>query len=71
MNQMKYNEFNSPISVDFVPHGCVCGWCGQPAERQLTAIGGLYHNQSGVFCCSCGEHFSEIVINSAQTSVRS
>ena len=71
MNRMKYNQFNSPISVDFVPPGHVCGWCGRPAERQLTAIGGTYHNQSGVFCRSCGEHFSEAVINSAQTSFMS
>jgi hypothetical protein len=58
---MSYNEFQRPISVDFVPCGRVCEWCGQPAERQLTAIGGIYHNRSGVFCDQCGEQFLENV----------
>jgi hypothetical protein len=68
---MKYDEFHRPISVDFVPRGRVCEWCGKPAERQLTAIGGTYHNQSGAFCHSCGELFLGAVINSTQTSARS
>lgn len=59
---MKYNEFQRPIAVDFAPCGHVCGWCGQPAERQLTAIGGAYHNQRGVFCRLCGEKFFECVV---------
>jgi hypothetical protein len=63
---MKYNEFHRPISADFAPRGSVCEWCGQPAERQLTAIGGTYHNQSGVFCRPCGEKFLETVIHSIQ-----
>ena len=67
MKHLKYDEFNRPISVDFAPRGRVCGWCGQPAERQLTAIGGCYHNQSGVFCRLCGEQFLAVLINSAQT----
>ena len=54
---MKYNEFQQPIAVDFAPRGRVCEWCGQPAERQLTAIGGNHHNRSGIFCCLCGEKF--------------
>ena len=58
---MKYNEFHRPVSVDFAPRGSACEWCGQPAERQLTAIGGTFHNESG------GEQFSEAVTNSAQT----
>jgi hypothetical protein len=61
---MKYNEFHRPVSVDFAPRGSVCEWCGKPAERQLTAIGGTFHNESGIFCRSCGEQFSEAVINS-------
>ncbi len=68
MNQLKYDEFNRPVSVDFVPHGRVCGWCDKPAERQLTAIGGAYHNQSGVFCRMCGERFLAIVINAAEAT---
>jgi ribosomal protein L37E len=66
---MKYNEFRRPVSVDFAPRGSVCEWCGQPAERQLTAIGGTFHNESGIFCRACGEQFSEAVINSAQASI--
>jgi len=59
---MKYNEFQRPIAIDFAPRGRVCEWCGQPAERQLTAIGGTHHNQSGIFCGLCGEKFLENVI---------
>ncbi len=62
------NEFRRPISVDFAPRGSFCEWCGKPAERQLTAIGGTYHNESGLFCRSCGERFSQAVTNSLQIS---
>lgn len=65
---MQNNEFHRPFSVDFVPRGSVCEWCGQPAERQLTAIGGTFHNESGIFCRPCGMQFSEVVVNSVQTS---
>lgn len=61
---MPINEFHRPVSVDFAPRGSLCEWCGKPAERQLTAIGGVYHNESGVFCRSCGEKFSQAVTNS-------
>jgi hypothetical protein len=60
---MSYNEFRRPISVDSVPRGSRCEWCGKPAEVQLTAIGGIAHNESGLFCRSCGEDFSRAVIN--------
>jgi len=63
---MPANEFRRPVSVDFAPHGSSCEWCGKPAERQLTAIGGSYHNESGIFCRPCGEKFSQAVINAAQ-----
>jgi hypothetical protein len=63
-----YDEFRCPVSVDFTPCGRACGWCGQPAERQLTAIGGPCHNQSGAFCRLCGEQFLAAVINSTRTS---
>jgi hypothetical protein len=59
---MSYNEFQRPISVDLVPYGRTCEWCDQPAERQLTAIGGIYHNRNGVFCDQCGQKFLECVI---------
>jgi len=62
---MKYSEFQRLISVDFAPRGCVCEWCGQPAERQLTAIGGAYHNWSGAFCRSCGKQFFKCVIRAS------
>ena len=61
---MPYNEFSRPISADLAPLGSVCEWCGKPAEQQLTAIGGSYHNESGLFCRSCGEQFLQGVINS-------
>lgn len=63
---MQSNEFRRPVSVDFAPRGSQCEWCGKPAEKHLTAIGGAYHNESGVFCRSCGEKFSQFVVNAAQ-----
>ena len=66
---MQKNEFCRPISVDFAPRGSRCEWCGKPAERQLTAIGGAYHNESGLFCRSCGEQFSQAVMNSLKQTV--
>lgn len=57
------NEFCRPISSDFVPRGSICGWCGKPAERQLTAIGGSSHNGSGLFCLPCGEQFTQAIVN--------
>jgi len=61
---MSFNEFRRPISVDSAPRGSQCEWCGQPAVQQLTAIGGRYHNDSGLFCGSCGEKFAQVVMNS-------
>ena len=60
---MSENEFTRSVSVDGVPRGSRCEWCGKPAEVQLTAIGGLSHNDSGLFCRSCGEDFTRAVIN--------
>ena len=65
---MSINEFRRPVSVDFAPRGSQCEWCGKPAERQLTAIGGTFHNESGVFCRSCGEKFSQAVVSSLTTA---
>jgi hypothetical protein len=53
------NEFQRPVSVDFAPQGSHCEWCGKPAERQLTAVGGSHHNESGAFCRPCGEQFTK------------
>ena len=55
------NEFRRPVSIDSVPRGSLCEWCGKPAVVQLTAIGGLAHNESGLFCRSCGEDFTRAV----------
>jgi len=62
---MSNNEFRRTISVDSAPRGSLCEWCGKPAEQQLTAIGGMYHNESGLFCRACGEKFSQAIANAA------
>ncbi len=62
---MPINEFTRSVSVDFAPRGSVCEWCGKPAERQLTAIGGIFHNESGLFCRPCGEKFAQTVATAA------
>jgi len=64
MSNNELNEFRRPFSIDFAPRGSLCEWCGKPAEQQLTAIGGIFHNESGLFCRPCGEQFSLVVINS-------
>jgi len=61
------NEFSRPISADLAPVGSTCEWCDKPAEQQLTAIGGSYHNESGLFCRSCGEQFLQGVVNSLRS----
>jgi hypothetical protein len=63
---MPTNEFTRLVSVDFAPRGSVCEWCGNLAERQLTAIGGILHNRRGVFCRSCGEKFAKKVANASK-----
>ncbi len=65
---MSINEFRRPVSVDSAPRGSRCEWCGEPAEQQLTAIGGSFHNDSGLFCRSCGEKFAQAVANSITTA---
>jgi len=64
---MSKNEFRQPVAVDSAPRGSRCEWCGKPAEVQLTAIGGNAHNDSGLFCRSCGEQFTHAVVNSSKT----
>jgi len=61
---MSNNEFHRTISIDLAPRGSRCEWCGKPAEQQLTAIGGSYHNDGGLFCRECGEKFTKAVANS-------
>ncbi len=66
---MQFNEFRRPVSVDFAPQGSLCEWCGKLAERQLTAIGGTFHNEGGLFCRSCGEEFAQVVVASLNAPV--
>ncbi len=61
------NEFRRPVSVDTAPRGSLCEWCGKPAEVQLTAIGGIAHNESGLFCNSCGQEFTRAITSTAGT----
>jgi hypothetical protein len=68
---MSNNEFLRPVSVDFAPYGSVCEWCGQPAEHQLTAIGGTFHNEGGFFCRPCGEEFVRMVAHSLKAEAPS
>ena len=62
------NEFDRPFSVDFAPRGSRCEWCGALAESQITAIGGVMHNQGGLFCRFCGEKFCALVANARHTA---
>jgi hypothetical protein len=61
---MSDNTFREPISVDRSPEGRRCDWCNKLAARQLTAIGGIHHNQGGFFCHVCGEEFTRAVTRS-------
>ncbi len=65
---MMLNEFQRPVSVDSASTGSQCEWCGKPAERRLTAVGGAYHNEGGAFCRDCGEQFTQTVANSLHIS---
>lgn len=67
---MALNEFRQPVSVDSAPRGSHCEWCGAPAEHQLTAIGGSYHNEGGLFCNPCGDKFKQAVINAVQMAAQ-
>lgn len=61
---MTKNEFSNPVAVDFAPVGSSCHWCGKPAEYELTAIGGAFHNMSALFCRSCGREFIKAITGS-------
>ena len=58
---MSNNEFSSSIFIDFAPVDSTCQWCGKAADEQLTAIGGIHHNESGSFCYECGREFIRMV----------
>jgi hypothetical protein len=63
------NEFRQPLSIDEAPEGSVCEWCGKPARHQFTALGGKFHNESGLFCRTCGEAFVCAVASSLYREV--
>lgn len=54
---MSNNEFSRFVSIDFAPYESACEWCGRPAEEQLTAVGGIHHNEGGFFCRACSKEF--------------
>ena len=62
---MAESEFRRSVSTDSAPRGSMCEGCGKPAIVQLTAIGGLAHNDSGLFCRECGELFSRTIAQAA------
>ena len=57
-------DFRQPVSLDAAPMFHCCERCGKPAVYQITAIGGLHHNQTGCFCQKCGESFVITVADS-------
>ena len=58
---MAENEFRRAVSVDSAPAGSQCEWCEKPAIVRLTVIGGVSHNESGLFCQACGAQFARNV----------
>ena len=54
---MAENAFRRAVSVDSAPAGRKSEWCEKPAIVRLTAIGGVSHNDSGLFCRECGANF--------------
>jgi hypothetical protein len=58
---MVENEFRRAVSVDSAPACRESEWCEKPAIVRLTAIGGVSHNESGLFCQGCGAHFARNV----------
>jgi len=61
---MLNNALRRPVSVDLAPEGRFCAWCGKPAVRQLTVMGGTRHNEGGFFCQACAEEFVRTVADS-------
>jgi hypothetical protein len=65
---MSNNEFSRSVSIDFASYDSVCEWCGRPAKDQLTAVGGIYHNEGGFFCRECGKEFM-LMVKGERTTV--
>lgn len=57
-------DFRQPVSIDNAPPSRCCEWCGKPAVYQLTAQGGLHHNETGCFCQECSENFIRAIADS-------
>jgi len=68
---MSNQALRCSISVDRAPQGHRCDWCNKLAVQQLTAIGGVHHNQAGFFCEECGEEFAHAVCQSQQFNAES
>lgn len=58
---MEEHEFCRSVSFDHAPQGSRCERCGKLAVFRLTAIGGMVHNNSGVFCLTCGNTFVKLL----------
>ena len=58
------DDFRHPVSLEDAPPGHVCEWCGKPAIYQLTSLGGIHHNEEGLFCQECGEQFARTMADS-------
>ena len=63
-------DFRQPVSIDDAPDGEICEWCGKPAVYQLTALGGMHHNEEGFFCRRCSEAFVRAVASSLSREAR-
>lgn len=62
-------DFRQPVSIDAAPAGKICEWCGKPAVYQLTAQGGMRHNEGGFFCRQCSAVFARTVASSLSREV--
>lgn len=58
------SDFRQPVMIDEAPTGHGCEWCGKPARYQLTALGGMHHNEEGMFCQACAQEFARAVAES-------
>jgi hypothetical protein len=58
---MEEHEFCRSVSFDNAPQGSRCERCGKQAVFRLTAIGGMAHDNSGVFCLACGTTFVKLL----------
>jgi hypothetical protein len=62
-------DFRQPLSIDHAHSTRHCEWCGKPAVYQLTAMGGVHHNEEGFFCQACSEEFVRVVADSLDREI--